>query len=61
MTTTDAKVGESRDRASGRYTHTDDAPCRCGHRLGQHSAVTVRGIRECFADGCDCERFQVRR
>lgn len=52
-------TGEGRDRASGRYTHTAEAVCRCGHELGRHAAACVDGVRECFVDGCDCERFEL--
>lgn len=53
-----APMGEGRDRRTGRYTHTADAPCRCGHALGKHAAACVDGMRECFEEGCTCERFR---
>lgn len=52
----------SRDRKSGKYAHSSmEVKCVCGHELGKHSAESVGGIRECFVDGCDCEKFRKSR
>ena len=50
-------VGEKRDRKTGRYVHTLDEVCVCGHELGRHAAASSAGERECFAEGCECPRF----
>lgn len=57
-------VKVSRDRRNGRYAHRDmNCLCKCGHRLGVHSAETSDGERPCFhgddhpEEFCDCVRF----
>lgn len=55
-----AHVGEKRDRKTGRYVHTLDELCVCGHELGRHAAASSAGERECFAEGCECPRFVKR-
>lgn len=48
-----------RESDTGRYAHSDDAPCRCGHQLGSHTAGAARGKRPCLAgellEGVSCE------
>lgn len=49
----------------GRYTHSLDTLCACGHRKGAHSAERVRHngktYQECFEDGCECDCFHKPR
>lgn len=55
----------NRDMGTGRYKHTNDRLCTCGHRLAIHSAARIHGEQPCFngdpndGDGtpCDCTSF----
>jgi len=56
-------IGEGRDRRTGRYTHSTEAMCTCGHGIGLHAAVSVGGERPCFAgdfghEFCGCKKFK---
>lgn len=57
MTTTTPK----RDRANGRYAHSHETACTCGHTLGDHAAERCDGEQPCFEDGCDCQAFKRAR
>jgi hypothetical protein len=50
-----------RDR-EGKYRHSLERLCKCGHTNGDHSSERVkvndRWVQECFCEeGCDCECF----
>jgi hypothetical protein len=49
---------QTRDTHTGQFVHTFKTMCRCGHTVGDHAAVTVKGRRDCFADGCDCVKVR---
>jgi hypothetical protein len=60
---TETTVERKRERDTGRFAHSADAVCRCGHGLDVHAAETVGGKRPCFAgdfggEFCECERFR---
>lgn len=52
--------------SNGRYKHWDnwERLCRCGHKLGDHTAAKVRGLRPCLISctepgtHCDCQVFR---
>src|SRR5262245_56089239 len=55
----------TRDQETGRYAHSGDwdRVCKCGHRLGSHTAAVFRGLRDClivygFGRRCHCQRFR---
>ncbi len=57
---------KARDRKNGRFAHTADAICACGHALDVHTAAVVGGERPCLVGGfgdatCDCARFRKAR
>lgn len=61
MSETDSK--QARDRGNGKYIHTMDALCTCGHELGLHTAEAFEGQRPCLAgdfghEPCECESFK---
>jgi hypothetical protein len=61
--TTAKRARETRGIGNGRFIHTVDAMCVCGHSLGDHTAESVGGMRPCiigdFGDcDCDCEAFK---
>lgn len=45
----------------GRYQHSLERVCECGHRAGQHTAerVKLKGLyyQECCEMNCSCECF----
>ncbi len=50
----------------GRYRHSDEKLCICGHANDAHSACRGRGpdgrmINPCFADDCECQRFKLAK
>lgn len=55
-----SRQGE-RDAPSGRFTHSLDARCVCGHTMGQHLGGGPAKNRECTAPKCSCEGFRVSR
>lgn len=48
-------------RERGRYSHTLEKVCTCGHALGQHIAEGPLSQRECVHAGCTCEGFKVKK
>tara|TARA_R110000803_G_scaffold20201_16_gene52284 strand:- start:1112 stop:1318 length:207 start_codon:yes stop_codon:yes gene_type:complete len=60
-TTNNADALALRDN-EGRYRHTFEKICVCGHTNGQHTAerVKVDGKmwQECLEEGCGCECFK---
>lgn len=48
--------------SEGRYRHTLEKLCVCGHTNGQHSAERIRVsgvmVQECLAAGCACACFK---
>jgi len=48
--------------ADGRYAHSLDAVCVCGHRKGEHTAERVMVDMEvqqpCLEEPCGCECFR---
>lgn len=66
-------VKQERERNSGKYKHTIDRVCVCGHTLGSHLAERYRDangrpVQECIVheavDGaapCDCVCFKPAR
>ena len=53
MSKTDDTTERARD---GRYTHALDRVCGCGHRKGQHTAISPHDCCE-----CECEKFKAVR
>jgi hypothetical protein len=60
---------QNRDKADGRYTFEGgfERLCRCGHELGEHTAVRHAGEQPCLvsepdaAEPCHCQSFRPAR
>lgn len=54
---------EVRDETTGRYAVGYDAPCKCGHSKGMHTAgPRGNSAGDCimcdYGSNCDCEKFR---
>lgn len=61
------KIGEERERGTGRYGYTVNRKCVCGHYLDAHAAAKTAERQECFngevgtGEPCDCLKFKPAR
>lgn len=55
------KTEHGREAGSGRYCHTVDRPCKCGHSLDAHTAARVKTptgtYQDCLEADCGCQCF----